>query len=314
MAQDAGHTPGGVIVVKIGGGSDPGPLLDEVAELAAAGTPTVLVHGGGAVADQLADELGIEREVIRSPDGTQSRRTDRTMLSIITMALLGRVKPELVSGLRARGARAVGLSGADGGLATASRKPAIRSIKAGKTVLIRDDQSGRIEHVDPAPVRAVLERGDVPVVSPPASDADGNLLNVDADEMAARLAVALDADALVLLTDVSGVYADPEDPGSRIAEVGPQHLDGDTVCGRMRHKVRAGLRASLTVARVVIGAAGQHRPIRQALAGGGSSLREAGGGSSLREAGGGSSLREAGGGSSLREAGSGNVLREGSAA
>ncbi|MET7418858.1 acetylglutamate kinase [Dactylosporangium sp. NPDC005555] len=276
MAQDVTPTSDGVIVVKIGGGADPGPVLDEVAELAAAGTPTVLVHGGGAVADQLADELGVQREVIESPDGTQSRRTDRTMLSVITMALLGRVKPELVSGLRARGTRAVGLSGADGALATASRKPAIRSVREGRTVLIRDDRSGRIEHVDPAPVRAILDRGEVPVVSPPASDADGNLLNVDADEMAARLAVALDADALVLLTDVAGVYADPDDPATRIAEVGPQHLEGDTVRGRMRHKVRAGLRASLTVARVAIGAASQKRPIRQALAGRGSKVRERG--------------------------------------
>ncbi|MEV0040378.1 [LysW]-aminoadipate kinase [Streptomyces sp. NPDC050804] len=281
LTQDlAGDAPtgraatGGVIVVKIGGGADPGPVLDEVAELAAAGRPTVLVHGGGAVADGLADRLGVERQVIRSPDGTQSRRTDQTMLDVITLALLGQVKPRLVSGLRARGTRAVGLSGADGALLTASRKPAIRSVQAGRTVLIRDDRSGRIEHVDPALVRAVLERGDVPVVSPPAIDAEGNLLNVDADEVAARLAAALEASALVLLTDVCGVLADPDDPSSRIPEVGPRHLAGDTVRGRMRHKVRAGLRASRTVERVAIGAAHQRRPIRQALAGTGTWVRE----------------------------------------
>jgi acetylglutamate/LysW-gamma-L-alpha-aminoadipate kinase len=258
-----------VIVVKIGGGADPGPVLDEVAELAAGGRPTVLVHGGGVAADQLADQLGVRREVITSPDGTHSRRTDPAMLAVITLTLLGRVKPQLVSGLRARGTRAVGLSGADGALVTASRKPAIRSVRAGRTVLLRDDQSGRIEHVDPTLVRAVLERGGVPVVSPPASDAEGNLLNVDADEVAARLATALDAAALVLLTDVGGVLADPDDPASRIPEVGPQHLTGDVVRGRMRHKVRAGLRASRTVSRVAIAAAHQRRPIRQALAGSG---------------------------------------------
>lgn len=261
----------GVIVVKISGGVDPGPVLDEVA---AGNRPMVLVHGGGAVADELADQLGVAREVIRSPDGTHSRRTDHTMLAVITLALLGRVKPHLVAGLRARGVRAVGLSGADGGLVTASRKPAIRSVRAGRTVLIRDDQSGRIEHVDPSLVHAVLGRGDVPVVSPPASDVEGNLLNVDADEVAARLAAALDASALVLLTGVCGVLADPADPSSRIPEVGPQHLTGDVVRGRMRHKVRAGLRASRTVAQVAIGAAHQRWPIRQTLAGGGTWVRE----------------------------------------
>ncbi|MFJ7241839.1 acetylglutamate kinase [Streptomyces olivaceus] len=284
MAQDlTGHVPnpligdsapGGVIVVKIGGGSDPEPVLDEVAELAVAGRPTVLVHGGGAVADRLSEQLGVERQVIRSPDGTHSRRTDQAMLDVITLALLGRVKPQLVCGLRARGARAVGLSGADGALLTATRKPALRSVQDGRTVLIRDDRSGRIEHVDPTSVRAVLDRGDVPVVSPPASDAAGNLLNVDADEAAARLASALGASALVLLTDVCGVLADPDDPSTRIAEVGPHHLTGDVVRGRMRHKVRAGLRASRTVRQVAIGAAHQHRPIHQALSGTGSWLRE----------------------------------------
>ncbi|WP_327003783.1 [LysW]-aminoadipate kinase [Dactylosporangium sp. NBC_01737] len=280
MAQDnsrdraGGSIPDGVIVVKIGGGSDPAAVLDEVAELAAAGLPTVLVHGGGAAADELADQLGVEREVIRSPDGTHSRRTDEPMLEVITMALLGQVKPELVSGLRARGARAVGLSGADGEMLTAKRKPAIRSVQDGRTVLIRDDRSGQIERVDPTSVQAVLEHGDVPVVSPPASDAEGHLLNVDADETAARLAVALDASALVLLTDVSGVLADPADPSTKLAEVGPEHLEGDIVQGRMRHKVRAGLRASRTVEQVAIASAQQAQPIRQALEGTGTFVSE----------------------------------------
>ena len=266
--------PDGVVVVKIGGGANPETVLDEVAELAAAGLPTVLVHGGGAAADELADQLGVEREVIRSPDGTHSRRTDEPMLEVITMALLGQVKPELVSGLRARGARAVGLSGADGEMLTAKRKPAIRSVQDGRIVLIRDDRSGQIERVDPTSVQAVLERGDVPVVSPPASDDEGNLLNVDADETAARLAVALDAAALVLLTDVDGVLEDPADPSTRLEQVGPEHLEGDLVRGRMRHKVRAGLRASRTVDQVAIGAAELDQPIRQALSGTGTFVRE----------------------------------------
>ncbi|MFE6229075.1 acetylglutamate kinase [Streptomyces sp. NPDC057854] len=266
--------PGEVVVVKIGGGSDPERVLDEVAELAAAGRPPVLVHGGGAVADRLSAQLGVERGVIRSPDGTHSRRTDDAMLDVITLALLGRVKPRLVAGLRARGTRAVGLSGADGALLTATRKPALRSVQDGRTVLIRDDRSGRIEHVDPAPVRAVLERGDVPVVSPPASDTAGNLLNVDADEAAARLAAALGASALVLLTDVPGVLADPADPSTLLPEVGPDQLTGDVVRGRMRHKVRAGLRAGRTVDRVAIGAAHAYRPIQHALSGAGTWLRD----------------------------------------
>ncbi|MFI6130807.1 acetylglutamate kinase [Micromonospora sp. NPDC051141] len=277
MARHAAGSPAalshlcrdGVIVVKVGGDVDSAPVLDEVTELVAAGRPTVLVHGGGIAADELADQLGVAREVITSPDGTRSRRTTPAMLTVLTLALLGRVKPELLSGLRARGVRGVGLCGADGALITASRKPVIRSVRDGRTVLIRDDRSGRIEHIDPTLVRLVLEHDVVPVVSPPVSDAEGNLLNADADGVAAGLAEALDASALVLLTRVCGVLADLDEPSSRLREVGPHHLAGDLVRGRMRHKVRAALRASRTVGRVAIGGGNHHRPIRHALSGGG---------------------------------------------
>ncbi|MFF8725816.1 [LysW]-aminoadipate kinase [Streptomyces sp. NPDC015171] len=263
----------GPLVVKLGGGMDPGPALDDLAALAAHGRGLVVVHGGGAEADRLSAQLGLPVRTVTSPDGTRGRRTDDAALDVLAMALLGRVKPALVHGLRARGVAAAGVSGADGGLLTAERKTALRSVENGRTRLLRDDRSGRVTGVRPGILHALLAQGLVPVVSPPAADATGSLLNVDSDQVAAALAEALPAAALVLLTDAPGVLADPADPGSLIARLpcGPEVPAAAT--GRMRHKVRAAARARRAgVGQVVIAHGHTARPVRTALAGGGTAF------------------------------------------
>ncbi len=260
-----------VVLVKIGGGFDPEPVLDDVAELAARGMPVVVVHGGGAEVDRLAEQLGVPVRRLHSPDGTTSRRTDGAALGVLTLALLGRVKPALVSRLRARGVDAIGLSGADGGLVTAQRRPVVRSVEGGRVRLIRDDRSGRVTAIRRPLLDALLATGAVPVVSPPAVGADGELLNVDADQVAAEIAVAVEARALVLLSDVPGVLADPGAPDSvRPVVVG---ADQPGVTGRMRHKLRAGMRAAERVQHVVIASGAAPHPVRAALEGRGTLLR-----------------------------------------
>lgn len=260
----------GVLVVKLGGGLDPGRTLDNVAALHGAGTHVVLVHGGGAEADRLAGQLNRPVRAIEAPDGTRSRRTDEEALDVLAMALLGRVKPALVGGLRARGVCAAGLCGADGALLTAERKTAIRSRENGRVRLIRDDRAGRVTRVAPAILRTLLTGGLLPVVSPPAADEEGRLLNVDADQVAAAIATALGADALVLLTDVPGVLRDPADPASVMARLDCSEPEQAAVGGRMRHKVRAAVRAGLGgVRHVVIGHGGIDSPVDSALNGAG---------------------------------------------
>ncbi|MEU3398216.1 [LysW]-aminoadipate kinase [Streptomyces filamentosus] len=230
------------IVVKLGSGLDGDAVLDDIAALAREGTRVVLVHGGGAEADRLSDQLGRTVEHLRSADGTSARRTDAAALDALTMALLGRVKPALLSGLRRRGVTAAGLSGADGGTLTAVRKTALRVHDAdGRARIVRDDLSGRVDRVDPRLLRTLLAAGVLPVLSPPAAAEDGTLLNVDADRAAAAVATALDATALVLLTRAPGVLGDPDRPDSLIPdlETGPSADLPPTVRGRMRHKLRA---------------------------------------------------------------------------
>ncbi|WP_073947322.1 acetylglutamate kinase [Streptomyces kebangsaanensis] len=257
------------LVVKLGSDIDRDAVLDDIAALTAQGTRVVLVHGGGAEADRLSGQLGRTVEHLRSADGTSARRTDAAALDALTMALLGRVKPALLSGLRRRGIAATGLSGADGGTLTAVRKTALRVYDGGGRVrIVRDDLSGRVDRVDPALLRVLLAAGELPVLSPPAAAEDGTLLNVDADRAAAAVATALDATALVLLTRAPGVLRDPDRPDTVLPdlEVGPAAKLPPSVRGRMRHKLRSAADALTGGVDLVTIASGHGpTPVRAAL-------------------------------------------------
>ncbi|MDF1808548.1 MAG: [LysW]-aminoadipate kinase [Phycisphaerales bacterium] len=257
------------VVIKVGGGEgiDPTMLSKEIAELTEAGTRVVLVHGGSHDTNVLAEALGYPAQTIKSPSGHESRRTDRKTLEIFMMAYCGSVNKTIVEDLRRHGVDSVGLSGIDAGIWVGQRKGAIRAIEDGRTVLIRDDLSGRVESVNGDFIEYLLSTGKVPVLTPPAVTPDGIAINVDADRAAAATAVAIGADELLLLSNVSGLYLDHHDPESLIEQVDADSLDEarSAAKGRMKNKVLAAEEA-LTggVSRVVIGSAGVDRPIEYA--------------------------------------------------
>jgi acetylglutamate/LysW-gamma-L-alpha-aminoadipate kinase len=261
-------------VVKVGGGAgvDPGPVCGDVAELAAAGEPPVLVHGGAAEIDRLAAQLGLARRTLTSPAGTTSRYNDPATLDALTMALAGRVKPRLLAALAARGVPAAGLTGLDAGLLVARPKGAQRAVVDGRTMVVRDDLSGRIVAVDPTLPRLLLAAGIVPVVSPPAAGTDGRPLNVDADRAAAALAVALGAARLVLLTAAPGVLGEGPAPLPRLAlpPKGPLELGWSGGMRRKLHAARDALAGG--VAQVVVADGRVERPLAAALAGHGTTV------------------------------------------
>lgn len=265
-----------VLVVKIGGAVQLNRILDELAERSAAREPVVLVHGGGKDTDDLAARLGHPVRYLVGSNGSRSRRTDAVALETLTMALAGWVKPRLVAGLATRGVPAVGLTGADGRTVTAVRKSAIRTVWNGRVYLVRDDLSGRLAQVDPALLLRVLGAGMVPVLSPPVTSAGGALLNVDADRIAAGVAVALRAAALVLLTEVPGVLADAADHSSVLAEIpADPAVVLPSVTGRMWHKVNAAREAVAGgVPEVVIAAGAGPDPVAAALSGAGTRVVE----------------------------------------
>lgn len=262
------------IIIKIGGGRgiDPRDNAREIAGLVHNGHRVVVVHGGSHETNELAQSLGHPAQTIVSPSGHESRRTDRRTMEIFTMAYCGKVNKALVESLRSLDINAVGLSGLDAGIWMGTRKGAIRSIEDGRTVIIRDDLSGRVDWVDAGFLNMLLDAGRVPVLTPPAGTPSGVAINVDADRAAAATAGAMNADELLLLSNVPGVLRDPLDEGSLLTEVRAQDfvVAEDAAKGRMKNKVLAAREAfEAGVPRVVIGSAGGPSAISNARSGGG---------------------------------------------
>ncbi|WP_240135761.1 acetylglutamate kinase [Streptomyces sp. MUM 178J] len=194
---------GRTVVVKFGGNAMVDPALhrtfaQDVVELWHAGLHPVVVHGGGPQISAMLDRLDLE---VRFEAGL--RVTTPEAMDVVRMVLTGRVQRELVGAINAHGPFAVGMSGEDGHTMTAVRRPAWVD---GRPVDI--GQVGDVVAVEPGTVRGLLEQGRIPVVSPVARGADGQIYNVNADLAASALAVALGAERLVMLTDVAGLYAD----------------------------------------------------------------------------------------------------------
>src|SRR5438874_9853656 len=181
-------------VIKAGGSK--GVSRDDVADLVAQVSrqdEIVLVHGASAETDRIAAALGVPQEQITSPSGHVSRRTDRRTLEIFAMAALGVENFHYVEKLQQRGIDAIGLSGISGRLLVASKKD-VRSVQGGKTILLRDDYTGKVEAVNLPLLTQFIGSGRVPVIAPLALSTEQQALNVDGDRVAAAIAVAIAAD------------------------------------------------------------------------------------------------------------------------
>lgn len=228
---------GRTVVIKVGGHAmDDATTRDAFAQdvilLRWVGINVVVVHGGGPQIGQMLDRLGIAS---RFAGGM--RITDDATMEVVEMVLGGAVNQELVGVINRRGGRAVGLTGKDGGLAIARRLTAVGAEK------VDPGRVGEVERID-AGVLARLAGDFIPVIAPIAADADGVTLNVNADPFAARLAVALDAEKLVLLTDVQGVKGRDGAliPSLTAARAGELIRDG-VIAGGMIPKVEYALAA-----------------------------------------------------------------------
>ncbi len=252
-------------VIKAGGSK--GVSRDAVADLVAEVArhdEIVLVHGASAETDRLAAALGVPQEQVTSPSGHVSRRTDRRTLEIFAMAALGIENFQYVEKLQQRGIDAVGLSGLSGRLLVAKKKD-VRSVRDGKTVLLRDDYTGTVEAVNLPLLTQLLGPGRVPVVAPLALSTDNEALNVDGDRVAARIAVAIDADALLILTNVPGLLRDVNDPSSLVAEITLDEAE-KLAQGRMKKKILAAREAiEGGIDEVVIRSAGGDPSVRTVI-------------------------------------------------
>jgi len=203
-----------LFVVKVGGRALEANLdgiLRSLAERAARGFELVFVHGGGDIVSRYEKAMGIEPRFVVSPQGIRSRYTDERELEVYVMVMAGKLNKVIVSRLQALGAKALGLTGADGGLMRAERKRRIVIVdERGRRRAIPGGYTGSIKEVNAELLRNLLGQGYLVVVSPIALSYDHELLNVDADQAAANIAKALRAEKLLILTDVEGVILDGE--------------------------------------------------------------------------------------------------------
>ncbi len=238
-----------VFVVKLGGDvlSDR-HILDQVAGqvalLASLSIRLVVVHGGGPQASSLSRRLGREPEMIGG-----RRVTDDEALDVVKMVYRGLLNTDLVSALRHHGVQAVGLSGVDGELITAHRRPPVRVVDDGGSERMVDyGNVGDIDRADPRVLTTLLDARFVPVVSSLAGDAEGAVFNVNADTVAETLATALKAQKLIFLTGAAGVLRDRNDPSTLVAFADPDDLaeliQSGALAGGMRPKVEACIRAA----------------------------------------------------------------------
>jgi acetylglutamate/LysW-gamma-L-alpha-aminoadipate kinase len=257
-----------IIVVKLGGSIlKEGASSNIVSDLKNVLTENkaVLVHGGGIEVTEIASKLGKEQKFIISPDGFRSRYTDKETIEIYSMVMAGKINKQIVLALQSQGIPAIGLSGLDGPLLRAERKKRLIAVdERGRKRVLDGGYTGKINNVNADLLRLLLEKGYVPVITPIAASEESEPLNVDGDRTAACIAVALNADRLILLTDVDGLILNgklvPKMSLSEVKEALPKIGQG------MITKVHAAVEAiSLGVPEVLISSGNVNRSISSPL-------------------------------------------------
>ena len=198
---------GKTVVVKYGGNamineSIKQQVMEDIVLLWLIGVKIVLVHGGGPEINEIMQKLGKEPKFV---DGL--RVTDKETVDIVQMVLAGKVNKSLVNLLESKGGKAMGISGMDGGLIEATMKDE------------RLGYVGKITKVHINPVTDLLEKGYIPVISTVGCDKEGNTYNINGDTAAAYIAGALNAERLIMMTDIVGLLRDKDDPTTLIPNV-----------------------------------------------------------------------------------------------
>ncbi len=191
-------------------------LAEELALLHEVGIRVCVIHGGGKQLNELAEQLGVVQTVI------QGRRvTDDDTLELAKMVFRGKINTEILAQFRRRGIHAVGLSGIDGGVVTAVKRPPkdVLNRETGETRTIDFGHVGDVVSVDASLIHTLLDSGYLPIVSSLGADDNGRVFNINADTIAAELAVKLEAEKLILLSDVNGIYLDPSDGSTKLSRL-----------------------------------------------------------------------------------------------
>jgi len=239
------HHKKSTMVVKLGGEIAANEaalrsLAEDVSLLVHVGIRIVVVHGGGPQATEMQRRLGLEPIMVGG-----RRVTDEATLDVAKMIFGGKINTDILSALRGQGVSAVGLSGVDGDILHAVKRPPTEVVdpETGERRLVDYGLVGDITGVDTSLLRLLLENKYVPVLASLAGDLGGHVLNVNADTVAAAIAKDLQASKLVILTGVAGLLRDKSDPASLISRITTEEakaaMKSGSVAGGMLPKLKA---------------------------------------------------------------------------
>jgi acetylglutamate kinase len=215
-------------------------LAEDLSLLTHVGIQIVVVHGGGPQATEMSRRLGLEPVLVGG-----RRVTDEATLDVAKMVFAGKINTDILSALRRQGVRAVGLSGVDGDVVHATKRPPTRVTDpaTGEATVVDYGHVGDITAVDTGLLRLLLDHRYLPVIASLGSDGEGNILNINADTVAAALAKDLRAAKLIILTSVPGLLRAKDDPASLVSRITTEEaraaMSSGTVSGGMLPKLRA---------------------------------------------------------------------------
>jgi acetylglutamate kinase len=197
-------------------------LAEELALMHQVGIRLCVVHGGGKQLSDLASLMGVEQTIIEG-----RRVTDDATLEMAKMIFAGKINTDILAALRHRGVEAVGLSGVDGNIVHAERRPPkeIMNRETGESEQIDFGHVGDILEINARLLTVLLDQGYLPVISSLGADAEGTVFNINADTIASEIAIQLEAEKLVLLSDVDGIFLRAGAPETKLSRLTADEAD-----------------------------------------------------------------------------------------
>ena len=242
---------GQTFVVKLSGKATEDPdnlssLAEELALLHQVGIRICVVHGGGKQLSDLASKLGIEQTIIEG-----RRVTDDATLEMAKMIFAGKINTDILAALRNRSIEAVGLSGVDGNIVHAERRPPkeVLNRETGERSQVDFGHVGDVVEINSRLLSVLLNEGYLPVISSLGADSEGTVFNINADTIAAEIAIQLKAEKLILLSDVDGIYLQPGQPETKLSRLTAAEADAMITAGTATGGMIPKLQSTITLVR-----------------------------------------------------------------
>jgi acetylglutamate kinase len=198
-------------------------LAEELALIHQVGIRLCVVHGGGKQLSELASLMGVEQTIING-----RRVTDDATLEMAKMIFAGKINTDILAALRNKGVEAVGLSGVDGNIVHAERRPPkeILNRATGERERVDFGHVGDVVEINSRLLCVLLDKGYLPVISSLGADGEGTVFNINADTIASEIAVRLEAEKLILLSDVDGIYLREGEPETKLSRLSIDDVEG----------------------------------------------------------------------------------------